>query len=218
MTLRKACEILKIDEHATQEEALRSYEQQKEELRVLRMEPGNVGNAAAKKLDLLDEAYNEFVSRMVRTSACTDEKCDCDTHDGGFKTYFEKIEQLIKANDLDTAQEMLDDLNDRSANWHYLQSVIYYKKSWFVESKKQLEMCINLDPNNPKYKDSLEKLNKIMASKTVSPDKMSGRDSSRPVYEDNGMPNNGTCTGSCCGDVCLANMCCDCCSCLCRGL
>ena len=54
MTLRKACEILKIDENATQEEALRSYEQQKEELRVLRMEPGNVGNAAAKKLDLLE--------------------------------------------------------------------------------------------------------------------------------------------------------------------
>lgn len=228
MTLRKACEILKVSENATREEALASYEAQKAELNTLRLEPGNVGNNAAKKLDLLDEAYNEFIakkegsyihrdsdnSNQYHGENTADENCDyCGS---GSSNYFEKIERLIKDNDLETAQAMLDDLNDRGADWHYLQSIIYYKKSWFVESKKQLEMCINMDPSNPKYQDSLNKLNKIMANKRVSPEKMSSHDQSRPAYDNNGPAGNGTCTGSCCGDICLANMCCDCCQCFCR--
>lgn len=214
MTLRKACEILKINEDATREEALKSYEEQKEALREQRMEPGAIGNIAAKKLDMLDEAYNEFIAKT--TSEIREPEQSEQNYSGGSQTYFEKIEQLIKSNDLETAQAMLDDLNDRSAEWHYLQSIIYYKKSWFVESKKQLEMCISMDPDNIKYKDSLDKLNKIMANKKVSPEKMSSHNTSAPVYDDMGPHGNGTCTGSCCGDVCLANMCCDCCQCMCR--
>jgi len=228
MTLKKACEILKINENATKEEALSSYEAQKAELNTLRLEPGNVGNNAAKKLDLLDEAYNEFISKtegeyrrydaqdnVEYNHTDKNQNGSCDNCQEGSATYFEKIEQAIKNNDLETAQAMLDDLNERDAEWHYLQSIIYYKKSWFVESKKQLEMCVNMEPNNVKYQDSLNKLNKIMASKRVSPDKMSSNDNSRPVY-DTTPAGNGTCTGSCCGDICLANMCCDCCQCFCR--
>ncbi|MBR5251152.1 MAG: hypothetical protein IKV38_03940 [Clostridia bacterium] len=228
MTLKKACEILKINEDATREEALQSYEAQKAQLNTLRLEPGNVGNSAAKKLDLLDEAYNEFIAKTegeyrrydTQNNAefnHTDKNQNgrCDNCQEASATYFERIEQAIKNNDLETAQAMLDDLNERDAEWHYLQSIIYYKKSWFVESKKQLEMCVNMEPNNVKYQDSLNKLNKIMASKRVSPENMSSHDNSRPVYDN--MPNgNGTCTGSCCGDICLANMCCDCCQCFCR--
>lgn len=235
MTLRKACEILKISENATREEALKSYEAQKEELNALRLEPGSVGNNAAKKLDQLDEAYNEFIAKTEgsftrheneygnhnKQDDDVDGKCDyCDdkvnSGAGASNDYFKKIEQLIKDNDVETAQAMLDDLNDRGAEWHYLQSIIYYKKSWFVESKKQLEMCVSMDPDNVKYQDSLNKLNKIMASKRVAPEKMSSKENSRPVYDNGGPAGNGTCTGSCCGDICLANMCCDCCQCFCH--
>lgn len=105
---------------------------------------------------------------------------------------------------------MLDNLTPRTAEWHYLQSIVFYKKNWFLESKKQLEFALSLDPQNMKYKNSLEKLNKILASNAVPPEQMrttSGAGGQR-LYRAAG---NGTCTGSCCGDVCLANLCCECC-------
>ena len=225
MTLKKACDILKIKDDATLEEALASYEAQKLELRDKRMEPGSVGNEASKKLDLLDEAYSKFCSVKggsgfdSRQSSKGDENVNFGNTGsgeyGGCSYEYREIEEKIKAGDLNAAQALLDDVADRSAEWHYYQSIIYYKKSWFIESKKQLEMCINLDPGNQKYRNSLDKLDKIISSKSVSPDKMSSGDRSRPVY-DNVNTGNGTCTGSCCGDVCLANMCCDLCRCFCR--
>lgn len=211
MTLRKACEILKIDENATHEEATASYEAQKEELRGKRMEPGAVGNEASKKLDLLDEAYTRFCSAKVGRDYGGTGDGDERKYGGGFGD----IEEKIKSGDLNAAQSLLDDMTDRGAEWHYYQSIIYYKKSWFIESKKQLEMCLSIEPDNQKYKSSLEKLDKIISSKSISPDKMSSSERSRPVYDNPGA-GNGTCTGSCCGDVCLANMCCDLCQCFCR--
>ena len=73
---------------------------------------------------------------------------------------FIEIERLIKEGSLDLAQEKLDDINDRSAEWHYLQSIIFYKKNWTNESKKQLEIAMNMEPYNSKYSTAYEKLKK----------------------------------------------------------
>ena len=71
---------------------------------------------------------------------------------------FDEVERLIHAGDLTGAQTALDQYNDRTAHWHYLQSVIFYKKNWVNESKKQLEIAISMDPKNAKYADSYIKL------------------------------------------------------------
>ena len=110
--------------------------------------------------------------------------------------------KALQNGDINKAQEMLDNLTPRTAEWHYLQSIVFYKKNWFLESKKQLEFALSLDPQNMKYKNSLEKLNKILASNAVPPEQM---------RTTSALAGNGTCTGSCCGDVCLANLCCECC-------
>ena len=116
----------------------------------------------------------------------------------------------LQNGDINKAQEMLDNLTPRTVEWHYLQSIVFYKKNWFLESKKQLEFALSLDPQNMKYKNSLEKLNKILASNAVPPEQM--RTTSAPAGNGYTAPaGNGTCTGSCCGDGCLANLCCECC-------
>ena len=39
-----------------------------------------------------------------------------------------------------------------------MQSVIFYKKNWVNESKKQLEIAINMEPHNNKYSEAYSKL------------------------------------------------------------
>ena len=68
-----------------------------------------------------------------------------------------------------------------------------------------------MEPNNKRYKQSLDKLTKILASNTISPDQMRTSSSST---EDSRYYNNGTCTGSACADCLLCNMCCNCASCM----
>ena len=65
---------------------------------------------------------------------------------------------MIKENKIAEAQDKLDNITERNAEWHYLQSVIFYKKNWINESKKQLEIAISIEPNNQKYANDYAKL------------------------------------------------------------
>lgn len=158
---------------------------------------GAKGEEAAEKLQKLEADY----SNLKRAFDERDAKQK-------YGDNFGRIEDYIKNNDLKTAQKLLDESAERSAEWHYLQSIVYYKQNWFLESKKQLEFAMSMDSGNLKYKESYEKLVQILASNTIDPDKL--RSSGRPASTPNMRAGNGTCTGSCCTDLCLADCCCEC--------
>ena len=108
---------------------------------------GEKGNDAARKLTEIETAYNEIMSQRRESRFSS-----------GSGDLYEDIEKLIKSGDLIGAQNKLDGFNERNAEWHYLQSVIFYKKNWSNESKKQLEIAMQMNPDNKKYKDSYDKL------------------------------------------------------------
>lgn len=139
--------ILNITKDATDEEVENAYKTLKERYSKERFYEGEIGNEAAKKLTKVETAYQEImVSRKV-------------IDDNGEKKYdFSEVETLIKKGDISSAQTLLDDIYDRNAEWHYLQSVIFYKKNWINESKKQLEIAVNMEPHNVKYSEDYAKL------------------------------------------------------------
>lgn len=153
-----------------------------------------------------EEASYTSAGKQYGSSSSDTEK------DADFESRFRRIEEYLKNGDVNTAQSMLDEMTYRPAEWHYLQSIIYYKKNWYLETKKQLELALNMDPDNKKYKNALDKLVKLMSDKQADPSQFTSgtRDNTGATSGYGGMPNNGTCTGSCCGDVCVANMCCNC--------
>jgi len=139
--------ILNITKDATDEEVENAYKTLKERYSKERFYEGEIGNEAAKKLTKIETAYQEIMaSRKV-------------IDDNGEKKYdFSEVETLIKKGDISSAQTLLDDIYDRNAEWHYLQSVIFYKKNWINESKKQLEIAVNMEPHNVKYSEDYAKL------------------------------------------------------------
>ncbi len=141
--------ILGIPETATDEEIETAYKTLKAKYSEERFCEGEVGNLAAKNLTKLETAYAEITSNKKASSNKNEETVSYD---------FSEIESLIKDGKLDLAQEKLDDFNERNAEWHYLQSVVFYKKNWTNESKKQLEIAINMEPHNSKYADAYAKL------------------------------------------------------------
>ncbi len=190
--------VLGLNEGATKDEVENAYKVLREKYRQERFETGQRGEDAAEKLQQLEIAYNDLIRRF-----------SFQQNAGGDSDAFDHIKELIKAGNYDSAQDLLDDCSVRDAEWHYIQSTIFFQKSWYLEAKKQLEIAIQLEPSNSKYKDALDRLTKYLASNTISPDQL--RTTTRPVEENaNAYANNGTCTGSCCGDMCLANMCANC--------
>jgi len=141
--------ILGITENATDEEVDAAYNTLKNRYMQDRFLEGDAGNNAAKNLTKLENAYSEIKQERAFNRA-----------NSRGNDSFAEVERCIKNGDINGAQTKLDAFSERNAEWHYLQSVVYYKKNWMNESRKQLQLALELDPDNPKYKDAKEKLEK----------------------------------------------------------
>ena len=145
---KKNLELFGLGENATKEEVSAAYDNLRAKYLEERFMDGEVGNNAAKMLTQIDVAYNDLMREFSESATADDAESS-----------FAKVEELIKANDISEAQRVLDGFNERGGRWHYLQSVIFYRKNWINESKKQLEIAIQLEPENEKYKETYRKLN-----------------------------------------------------------
>lgn len=145
--------ILGVSENATDAEVEARYAELKEKYSRERFYEGEIGNDAAKNLTKLETAYSEYKQEKVNK-----------VNDGtGTSENFIDVENLIRNGKINEAQSLLDNVSDRNAEWHYLQSVVFYKKNWMNDSKKQLEIALSLEPHNEKYSDAYAKLKKKMA-------------------------------------------------------
>ncbi|MBQ0099810.1 MAG: hypothetical protein KBS91_04625 [Firmicutes bacterium] len=187
--MKENFEALGLDETATKEDVEKAYKRLKTKYSRDRFLEGEAGNNAAKKLTIVENAYQEL------TEYFGEQITENETESASF---FD-VEEKIKNAEYDEAQRLLDSIHDRNAEWHYLQSVLFYKKNWINESKKQLEIALSLDPNNAKYNDSYEKLRKKVENNT-------SRFSNNGAYSGNNQGSNRQMGGTDMGD------CCDCCA------
>ena len=191
--------ILGVSGNATDDEIDAQYTKLKEKYSRERFYEGEIGNEAARNLTKLETAYAEVKRNRGEK-----------VQDGGTAYNFSEVENLIKSNKINEAQNVLDDISDRNAEWHYLQSVIFYKKNWINESKKQLEISLNMEPHNQKYSDAYSKL-KQKISYNESPFRAGN---AQDTYaDDRQMGGNGVndclsfCATWCCMNM-MCNMCC----------
>lgn len=207
----KNLEILGLSESATLDDVKNAYETLRAKYLEERFMDGETGNNAAKMLTRIETAYSELTREMSESAA---------TGDGDA---FSRVEELIKAGNIQDAQRELDSFNERGAQWHYLQSIVYYRKNWINESKKQLEIAIQLDGGNEKYKEAYRKLNdRINYNANAAPNQGQPDDGAyrNGTYQGQTM-NGGGQSDQMGGNACA--QCLDCCytymciSCLCDG-
>ena len=198
--MKESYEIFGLDEHASMEEIDAKYEELKAKYNEEKWQDGEAGNHAARMLEKLEAAYADIKDeRRERTEKGGDA--------------FEEVASAIRSGDLARAQQLLDAFNERNAEWHYLQSVVFYKKSWMNESKKQLEIAIQMDETNQKYRDAYEKLR----SRAEYTKQTGGAPNTNPNPTENGEQMGGNWCAQCASFCytflcvnCLFNLCCSC--------
>ena len=206
--MKEYYELLGLTENATDEEITARYQELRDKCREDRWLDGEAGNEAAKMLTKLEVAYNEIMSARKERSQNTEGK-----------DAFEEVAELLRQDKISEAQTKLDNFNERTAEWHYMQAVVYYKKNWTNDSKKQLEIAIEMDPDNVKYRSAYGKLN---AKKDYQQQSASqGNTQSQNPYTRGGVDDEQMGGGSVCSDCltccyttlcinCLFNCCCGC--------
>lgn len=193
-------QLLEVSPDASDEEIRASYERLKAKYNEDKWLDGEAGTNAARMLGKLDVAFEEIMN----------ERRENEKNSGNA---FEQVGEAIRRGDVAAAQKLLDEFNERPAEWHYLQSVVFYKKNWLNECKKQLEIAIQLDGSNQKYRDAYEKLN----ARTEYKAQTGGATGTNPDPASGGEQMGGNWCANCASFCytylcinCLFNLCCNC--------
>lgn len=198
--LKEYYKVLGLAETATDEELNETYKTLLEKYKEDRWLEGEAGNEAAKMLTKIEVAYREITAARKQSA-----KTEAGESSG---KAFENVTTLLKEGKVNEAQAKLDEFNERSAEWHYLQSVVFYKKNWTNESKKQLEIAMQMDPSCVKYREAYGKLNA-----KAEYDKKNAQAGAAGQNPYSSAPNGGEMNDDPSSRQMGGNVCSDCCSC-----
>ena len=65
---------------------------------------------------------------------------------------------LIGPESLAQAEALLDGVEDRCAEWHFLKGAICYRKGWMDEARRHYEAARTMEPENPEYQKTVERM------------------------------------------------------------
>lgn len=194
--------VFGLSEDCTQNELFDAYKAQRNKYSDLRFAEGETGAEACRRLEEIEIAYhdaNDILRARYNIEYSGDNLADA--------------ENAIKAGNMEEAQRVLDNCKERTGQWHYLQSVIFYKKNWTSDALKQLDFACNLEPNNIKFSEARQNMiNKMSAPKAESfyrPEQ--GAEQQRSYARQNtGGQGRGMSTCDCCSSLICADCCCEC--------
>lgn len=205
--------VLGLDKSASPEALKAKYDELHDLYGEQRFKSGEEGNEGARKLQELEEAW-------VLISANIEQANRTASFDGDYGN----VDSLIRQGKYNEAQDILDSIQDRNGEWHYMQAIVFYKREWLTEAKTQLEMALRDEPDNPKYRASLDKLNLSMnggpqpaqAQPNNGQANYGGYNNGGQPYGDNNYPpqqqqqpaDMANCLSSCCCAYCLTDCLC----------
>lgn len=108
-----------------------------------------------------------------------------------------RVRMCLARNDLFGAQGLLNAINDHSAEWHYLQGVVYLRQGYYEQARIHIQTAYREDPNNAEYASAYTSVNEMG----------SGYFRGNPYVNMRGMNLGNCCLTGLCAAGCLSSCC-----------
>lgn len=150
-------ETLGVREGATEEEIKASYKELVKKYHPDKYENNPLQDLADEKMREINEAYDYLVKN--NQGGNNQDFYNNDQYNGNNNGYsnpvFQRIRNLINLNNLLAAEQELNSIHDKSAEWYFLRGVIFMRKGWYNEGYNDLKTAIAMEPSNNEYRSAL---------------------------------------------------------------
>ncbi len=158
--------ILGISSNATDEEVKNAYRNLARKYHPDNFDDDNpLKELANEKMQEINAAYDEILSSRMRDSGVyKGKKGQDDFYNSGSSSatgIYAEIRQKINARKYNEAERMIADvpISDRTADWHYLNSVLLMNRGNVNDAMRELEMACSMEPGNMEYQKAKEMFN-----------------------------------------------------------
>ena len=153
-------EILGVKEGASQEEIKVAYKKLVKKYHPDQYINNPLSDLAQEKIKEINEAYDSLTKNRSGNYNTNnqDYKSNNNHYDNNTSEYNE-IRRNIEKNNIMLADQMLDKIMNRNAEWNYLKGAVSLKKGWYDQAIRYITVASNLEPNNMEYRNALRNLN-----------------------------------------------------------
>lgn len=197
-------EVLGVSPTASDEEIKKAYRKLAKQYHPDNYTDNPLKDLAAEKMKAVNDAYDTIQKQRASGGQAGSQSgyyggyghTQQNTNSG--ETVFTRIRRLINAGRINEAETLLNGISDRTAEWHFLMSLVYYRKGWLQDARSEINLACQMDPYNREYRSFQQRMSSGSYSSPYS-----------------GM-NTNTSSGCSACDICQGLLCADCC-CECMG-
>lgn len=148
-------EVLGVPHGASDEEIKKAYRELARKYHPDNYANNPLADLAQEKMKEINEAYDTLTKgggSAYSGGSTYSGGGRADAGGYGGSADFSEVRRLIRANELDRAESVLDGIAVHGAEWYYLRGVIAQKRGWMDEAAQNFRIAVRMEPNNAEYR------------------------------------------------------------------
>ena len=194
--MRDPYEVLGVSRNASEEQIKKAYRDLARKYHPDNYRDNPLSDLAQEKMKEINEAYDTITKGQAGSNTSYNNSSS-NTYSGfngnGGSGEFARARQAISTGNLNLAESILNQNQNGSAEWFFLMGSLFYRRGRFDQADFHYRRAVELDPNNIEYRQALEYM-------------QSGGNYYRPANRNNMAVD----PMRCCGNLLLADCCCEC--------
>ena len=191
-------QVLGVPQNASDEEVKKAYRDLARKYHPDNYVNNPLADLAQEKMKEINEAYDSITKGRAAGQQGS-AAYSGSAYQGGSRNASPGLQQVRSAlmgGDLFTAELLLNQNRDGSAEWHFLAGSLYYRRHWLDEARTHFQTAVRMEPDNAEYRQALQMLNR--------------QDSVHNNYYRSAPTGFGSVDPlRCCSNLCLADCCCE---------
>lgn len=188
--------ILGVNPSASDDEVKRAYRDLVKKYHPDKYGDNPLSDLAEEKMKEVNEAYDQIQrERSGSSNGSYNYGNGYGSQASGDGSVYSRIRRYIQLGNFAAAEQLLNSVPDKTAEWYFLYGALCQRKGWFDEALTNFQTACSMDPNNMEYRQALGMLQ-----------------NSRGMYRGGtgGMGGGGLTGCGLCGDLLCADCCCEC--------
>jgi len=164
--MRDPYEVLGVSPNASDEEVKRAYRDLARKYHPDNYADNPLADLAQEKMKEINEAYDAITKGQTASSHSSNPYGRGTGYGYGQTGYntgyqssqnptYAKIRQNINLGNIVVAEEQLNAIATRDAEWYFLSGSIAYRKGWMDEAQRNYQIACQMAPNNLEYQQAL---------------------------------------------------------------
>ena len=157
--MRNPYEVLGIREGASEEEIRVAYKNLVKKYHPDQYANNPLSDLAEEKLKEINEAYDYLMKNKGNNSyRGHSNNYSNQQYNDNSSNVLMQIRNMIHRGNINKADQMLESISNRNAEWNFLKGIIFLRKGWYDQAYQHIQVAVNLNPTNAEYRSALNNL------------------------------------------------------------